>query len=65
MDYIVHMTRGSDNVGTMTVRASSKIDAIGQAKDWAASLGLASDDDALLWIKLQDGTLKTFGRTEF
>jgi hypothetical protein len=65
LDYIVHMTRGSENVGTTTVRASSNVDAIGQAKDWAASLGLASDDDVLLWIKLQDGTFKTFGRTEF
>ena len=65
MDYIVHMTRGPENVGTTTVRASSNADAIRQAKDWAASLGLAFDDDVLLWIKLQDGTFKTFGRTEF
>jgi hypothetical protein len=59
------MTRGSDNVENTTVRASSNVNAIGKAKDWAASLGLASDDDVLLWIKLQDGTFKTFSRTEF
>ena len=65
MDYIVHMTRGSENVGTTTAQANSNVDAIRQAKEWAASLGLASDDAVLLWIKLQDGTVKTFGRTEF
>ena len=59
------MTRGSENVGTTTVRTSSNVDAIRQAKEWAASPGLASDDDMLLWIKLTDGTFKTLGRTEF
>ncbi len=63
MEYIVHISRGPDNVDTDTVEADSQ--AFDLAIAWAASLGLAADDDVVLEIKLLSGAFKTFGRKDF
>jgi hypothetical protein len=63
LEYIVHISRGPDNVDTHTVEADSQ--AFDLAIAWAASLGLAADDDVVLEIKLPSGAFKTFGRKDF
>jgi hypothetical protein len=65
LDYIALITRGSENVNNTIVKAGNEADAFEQTKVWAASLGLASDDDVLLSIKLPNGSLKTFARKDF
>ena len=65
MEYIVHISRGLDNVDSHTVEAASDPQAFDLAIDWAASLGLAADDDVVLAIKLPSGALKTFVRKDF
>ncbi len=65
MDYIVHISRGAANVATDAVTADSDAQAFDLAKAWAASLGLAFDDDVVLWIKLPTGGFKTFTRKGF
>jgi len=65
LDYIAHITRGSDNVATHTVEADSDAQAFDIAIEWAASLHLAPDDDVLLAIRLPSGTFKTFSRKDF
>ena len=51
MEDIVHISRGSDNVDSHTVEADSDPQAFDLAIAWAASLGLAADDDVVLAIK--------------
>jgi hypothetical protein len=63
LEHIVHISRGPDNVDTHTVEADSQ--AFDLAIAWAASLGLAADDDVVLEIKLPSGAFKTFGRKDF
>jgi hypothetical protein len=65
LQYIVHISRGSDNVGSHTVEADSDPQAFDLAIAWAASLGLAADDDVVLAIKVPSGALKTFVRKDF
>ncbi len=65
MEYIVHISRGSDNVDSHTVDADSDPQAFDLAIAWAASLGLAADDDIVLAIKLPSGALRTFVRKDF
>ena len=65
MEYIVHISRGSDNVDSRMVEADSDPQAFDLAIAWAASLGLAADDDVVLAIKLRSGALKTFVRNDF
>jgi hypothetical protein len=65
LEYVAHITRGVDNVDNMMVSANSDDEAFGLAKAWAASLGLAGDDEVVLWIKLPNGKFKTFNRKEF
>ena len=65
MEYIAHISRGSDNVDTHMVEADSDPQAFDLAIAWAASLGLAADDDVVLAIKLPSGALKTFVRKDF
>ena len=48
-----------------TVEADSDPQAFDLAIAWAASLGLAADDDIVLAIKLPTGALKTFVRNDF
>jgi hypothetical protein len=65
LDYIVHISRGPDNVDSHTVVADSDPQAFDLAIAWAASLGLAADDDVILEIKLPSGSFKTFVRKDF
>ena len=65
MDYIAHVSRGSDNVATHSVEADSDVQAFDLAIEWAASLLLAADDDVVLAIQLPSGTFKTFSRKDF
>jgi hypothetical protein len=65
LEYIVHISRGSDNVDSHTVDADSDPQAFDLAIAWAASLGLAADDDIVLAIKLPSGALRTFVRKDF
>ena len=65
MEYIVHISRGADNVDSHTVELDSNPQAFDLAIAWAASLGLAADDDVVLAIKLPSGALKTFVRNDF
>jgi hypothetical protein len=65
LEYIVHILRGSDNVDSHAVEADSDPQAFDLAIAWAASLGLAADDDVVLAIKLPSGALKTFVRNDF
>jgi hypothetical protein len=65
LDYVVHISRGSDNVATQTVQADSNTQAFDIAIEWAASLLLAADDDVVLAIRLPSGTFKTFSRKDF
>ena len=58
MECIVHISRSSDNVDSHTVEADSDPQAFDLAIAWAASLGLAADDDVVLAIKLPSGALK-------
>jgi hypothetical protein len=50
-------------VDTHTVEADPQ--AFDLAIAWAASLGLAADDDGVLEIKLPSGAFKTFVRKDF
>jgi hypothetical protein len=52
-------------VGSHTVEADSDPQAFDLAIAWAASLGLAADDDVVLAIKVPSGALKTFVRKDF
>ena len=65
MEYIVHISRGADNVDSHTVEADSDPQAFDLAMACAASLGLAADDDVVLAIKLPTGALKTFVRNDY
>ena len=65
MEYIVHISRASDNVASHMVEADSDPQAFDLAIAWAASLGLAADDDVVLAIKLPSGALRTFVRKDF
>jgi hypothetical protein len=65
LEYIVHISRGSNNVDSHTVEADSDPQAFDLAIAWAASLGLAADDDVVLAIKLPSGALRTFVRKDF
>jgi hypothetical protein len=65
LDYIVHISRGVDNVATQTVQADSDAQAFDLAIEWAASLLLAADDDVVLAIRLPSGGFKTFSRKDF
>ena len=65
MEYIVHISRGSDNVASHMVEADSDPQAFDLAIAWAASLGLVADDDVVLAIKLPSGALRTFVRKDF
>jgi hypothetical protein len=65
LNYIVHISRGLDNVDSHTVEADSDPQAFDLAIAWAASLGLAADDEVVLAIKLPSGALKTFVRKDF
>ena len=65
LDYIVHILRGPDNVDSQTIEADSDPQAFDLAIAWAASLGLAADDDVVLAIKLPSGAVKTFVRKDF
>ena len=65
LEYVVHISRGPDNVDTHTVEADSDPQAFDLAIAWAASLGLAADDDVVLEIKLPSGAFKTFVRKDF
>ena len=65
LDYIVHISRGPDNVDSHVVEADSDPQAFDLAIAWAASLGLAADDDVILEIKLPSGAFKTFVRKDF
>jgi hypothetical protein len=65
LDYIVHISRGPDNVDTHTVEADSDPQAFDLAIAWAASLGLAADDEVVVAIKLPSGAFKTFVRKDF
>ena len=59
-----HITRCGQR-GFHTVEADSDPQAFDLAIAWAASLGLAADDDVVLAIKLPSGALKTFVRKDF
>ena len=65
MEYIVNISRASDNVASNMVEADSDPQAFDLAIAWAASLGLAADDDVVLAIKLPSGALRTFVRKDF
>jgi len=65
LDYIVHVSRGSDNVATHSVEADSDAQAFDLAIEWASSLLLAADNDVVLAIQLPSGTFKTFSRKDF
>ncbi len=65
MDYIALITRGSDNVDSTTISANGDDEAFPASKAWAATLGLAPDDEVVLRIKLPNGTFKAFLREEF
>jgi hypothetical protein len=65
LEYVAHISRGPDNVDTHTVEADSDPQAFDLAIAWAASLGLAADDDVVLEIKLPSGAFKTFVRKDF
>jgi hypothetical protein len=65
LDYIVHISRGSDNVAAHSVEADSDAQAFDLAVEWAASLLLAADDDVVLAIQLPSGAFKTFSRKDF
>jgi hypothetical protein len=52
-------------VDSHTVDADSDPQAFDLAIAWAASLGLAADDDIVLAIKLPSGALRTFVRKDF
>jgi hypothetical protein len=65
LEYIAQISRGSDNVESHMVGADSDHNAFDLAIAWAASLGLAADDDIVLAIKLPSGALRTFVRRDF
>ena len=65
LDYVLHISRGSDNVATHTVQADSDAQAFDLAIEWAASLLLAADDDVVLAIQLPSGAFKTYARKDF
>jgi hypothetical protein len=65
LEYIVNISRASDNVASNMVEADSDPQAFDLAIAWAASLGLAADDDVVLAIKLPSGALRTFVRKDF
>jgi hypothetical protein len=65
LEYIAHISRGSDNVATHTVQAESDARAFDLAIEWAASLHLAADENVVLAIRLPSGTFKTFSRKDF
>ena len=65
LNYIVHISRGLDNVDSHTVEADSDPQAFDLAIAWAASLGLAADDEVVVAIKLPSGAFKTFVRKDF
>ena len=65
LDYIANISRGPDNVDSHVVEADSDPQAFDLAIAWAASLGLAADDDVILEIKLPSGAFKTFVRKDF
>jgi hypothetical protein len=65
LDYVVHISRGPDNVATNAVQADSDAQAFDLAIEWAASLLLAADDDVVLAIQLPSGAFKTYARKDF
>ena len=65
MEYVVHVSRGAENVAASTVEAESDTQAFDRAIEWAASLFLRPDDDVFLAIKLPSGAFKTFDRKDF
>ena len=65
LEYVVHISRGSDNVATSAVEADGDAQAFDLAIEWAASLLLAADDDVVLAIQLPSGTFKTYARKDF
>lgn len=65
LDYIVHVSRGTDSVATHTLEAESDTQVFDLAIEWAAALLLAADDDVVLVIRLPSGAFKTFGRKDF
>ena len=65
LDYVVHISRGSDNVATNAVEADSDAQAFDLAIEWAASLLLAADDDVVLAIQLPSGAFKTYRPERF
>jgi hypothetical protein len=65
LDYVVHISRGSDNVATHTVQADSDTQAFDLAIEWASSLLLAADDDVVLAIQLPSGAFKNYARKDF
>lgn len=52
-------------MGSHTIEAVSDPQAFDLAIAWAASLGLAADDEVVLAIKLPSGPIKTFVRKDF
>ena len=65
LEYVVHISRGSDNVATNAVEADSDAQAFDIAIEWAASLLLAADDEVVLAIRLPSGAFKTYARKDF
>jgi hypothetical protein len=65
LDYVVHISRGAENVATDAIKADSDIQAFERAKTWAAALNLAPDYEAVLAVRLPSGRLKTFLRKDF
>ena len=58
MEYVVHISRGSDNVATNAVEADGDAQAFNLAIEWAASLLLAADDDVVLAYSVAVGRLQ-------
>jgi hypothetical protein len=63
LDYVVHISRGPDNVATNAVQADSDTQAFDVAIEF--SLMLAADDDVVLAIQLPSGAFKTYARKDF
>jgi hypothetical protein len=65
LEYVVHISRGSDNVATNAVEADGDAQAFNLAIERAACVLLAADDDVVLAIQLPSGAFKTYARKDF
>jgi hypothetical protein len=65
LDYVVHISRGFEDMATDTVKADGDAQAFDLAIEWAGSLLLATDDDVVLAIGCRRAPSKPSPRKDF